>query len=88
VWRSGGSQTELPAQCNGALRDPANRRLSGSEVLERVAPWLRVGSSESDRFHRALADYRQVVDQCQLQAPEQSGAGQRCMVANTMTFDR
>ena len=51
------------------LRDPANRRLSGSEVLERVAPWVRAGSSESDRFNRALADYRQVVDQCQLQAP-------------------
>jgi hypothetical protein len=51
------------------LRDPANRRLSGSEVLERVAPALRVGSSESARFDRALADYRQVVDQCELQAP-------------------
>ena len=51
------------------LRDPANHGLSGSEVLERVAPWLRSGSSESDRFHRALADYRQVVDQCKLQAP-------------------
>jgi hypothetical protein len=51
------------------LRDPANRRLSGREVLERVAPWLRAGSSESDRFNRALADYRQVVDQCKLQAP-------------------
>jgi len=51
------------------LGDPVNRRLSGREVLERVAPALRAGSGESDRFSRALADYRQVVDQCKLQAP-------------------
>jgi hypothetical protein len=51
------------------LRDPANRRLSGREVLHKVAPALQAGSSESDRFNRALADYREVVDQCKLQAP-------------------
>ena len=51
------------------LRDPASRRLSGPQLLERVAPALRVGASESTRFDRALADYRQVVDRCQLQAP-------------------
>jgi hypothetical protein len=51
------------------LRDPATRRLSGPQLLERVTPALRAGASESDRFDRALADYRQVVDQCQLQAP-------------------
>jgi hypothetical protein len=51
------------------LRDPANRRLSGREVLERVAPALQAGSSESARFNRALADDRQVVDRCKLQAP-------------------
>jgi hypothetical protein len=51
------------------LRDPSNRRLSGSEVLEKLAPSLRAGSSESARFDRALADYRQVVDQCKLRAP-------------------
>jgi hypothetical protein len=50
------------------LRDPGTRRLAGREVLERLAPWLRAGSSESARFDRALADYRQVVDRCQLQA--------------------
>ena len=38
------------------LRDPASRRLSGPQLLERVAPALRVGVSESDRFDRALAD--------------------------------
>jgi hypothetical protein len=51
------------------LRDPANRRLSGSKVLQTVAPWLRASSGESARFNRALADYRQVVDRCQLLAP-------------------
>jgi hypothetical protein len=55
-----------------ARQDPArpgNRRLSGPQLLERVAPALEAGSSESDRFDRALAAYRQVVDQCKLQAP-------------------
>jgi hypothetical protein len=51
------------------LRDPANRRLSGSKVLQTVAAWLRASSGESARFNRALADYRQVVDRCELLAP-------------------
>lgn len=50
------------------LRDPATRRLSGRQVLQKVAPWLRASSGESARFNRALADYRQVVDRCRLQA--------------------
>jgi hypothetical protein len=45
-------------------------------------------ASESDRFDRALADYRQVVDQGRLQAPELGRAGQLCMVAKTITLDR
>ena len=57
------------AEQDRILRDPANRRLSGPEVLERVAPALRAWSGESARFNRALAAYRQVVDQCKLQAP-------------------
>jgi hypothetical protein len=51
------------------LGDPANRRLSGPEVLEKLAPALQAASGGSARFDRALADYRQVVDRCQLQAP-------------------
>jgi hypothetical protein len=51
------------------LGDPANRRLSGPEVLEKLAPALQAASGESARFDRALAAYRQVVDRCQLQAP-------------------
>jgi hypothetical protein len=50
------------------LRDPANRRLSGPEVLQKLAPRLRASPGESARFNRALAEYRQVVDRCQLQA--------------------
>jgi hypothetical protein len=57
------------AEQDRILRDPATRRLSGSEVLQKVAPALRAGSGESARFDRALAEYRQVVDRCQLQAP-------------------
>jgi hypothetical protein len=51
------------------LRDPATRRLSGPQLLEQLAPALQAASGESARFDRALADYRQVVDRCQLQAP-------------------
>ena len=51
------------------LRDPANRGRSGDEVLERLAPSQRTGSSESARFDRALDEYRQVVDQCGLRLP-------------------
>jgi hypothetical protein len=59
----------IVAEQGRILRDPANRGLSGRKVLARVAPALRAGSSESDRFSRVLADYRQVVDQCKLQSP-------------------
>jgi hypothetical protein len=51
------------------LRDPANRRLSGSKVLQKLAPALQVSAGESARFTRALADYRSVVNQRKRQAP-------------------
>jgi hypothetical protein len=60
---------EAVAEHGRILRDPANHRLSGSQLLEWVTPALRVGASESGRFDRALADYWQVVDQCKLRAP-------------------
>ena len=50
------------------MTDPASRELSGRELVDKSAPGLRAGTSESARFTQALADYRQVVDQCQLQA--------------------
>jgi hypothetical protein len=47
----------------------ANRTLSVREVVEKTAPSLQAGASESARFERALADYRQIVDQCELRSP-------------------
>jgi hypothetical protein len=51
------------------MSDPSARELSGRELLRRNAPSLRVGVRESARLDRALADYRQVVDQCRLRPP-------------------
>ena len=50
------------------MTDPASRDLSGGELVDKSVPALRAGTSESARFTQALADYRQVVDQCRLQA--------------------
>jgi hypothetical protein len=60
---------ETLAEQDRILTDPANGKLSGREVLKRSAPSLRAGSSESDRFNQALAEYRQVVDRCELRTP-------------------
>jgi hypothetical protein len=57
------------AEHDRILRDPANRGLSAAEVLEKLAPSRQTGSSESARFDRALDDYRQIVDQCDLRLP-------------------
>jgi hypothetical protein len=51
------------------LNDPANRELPLAAVLQRLAASQQVGSAESASFDRALEAYRQVVDQCDLQAP-------------------
>jgi hypothetical protein len=61
-------QREL-AEYGRIMSDPANRNLSVRELLEQTAPSLQAGASEPARFDRALADYRQVVDQCQLRTP-------------------
>jgi hypothetical protein len=61
-------QREL-AEYSRIMSDPSNRNLSGREVVEKTAPSLRAGSSDSARFNQALADYRQVVDQCKLRTP-------------------
>ena len=63
-----GLQREL-AEYSRIMSDPATRNLSGREVVERIAPSLQTGVSESASFERALGDYRQIVDQCQLRAP-------------------
>jgi hypothetical protein len=51
------------------MNDPAVLDLPGREVVERSAPALQAGSSDSARFDQALAEYRQVVDECRLRPP-------------------
>jgi hypothetical protein len=57
------------AEYSRIMRDPANRNLSVREVVDKRAPSLQAGASESASFDRALADYRQIVDQCELRTP-------------------
>ena len=54
------------AEYSRIMSDPSTRTLSGREVVEKMAPALQAGASESASFERALADYRQIVDQCEL----------------------
>jgi hypothetical protein len=61
-------QGEL-AEYSRIMSDPSTRNLSGREVVEKSAPSLQAGSSDSARLDQALADYRQVVDQCKLRTP-------------------
>jgi hypothetical protein len=51
------------------LDDPASRTLSGRELLDRLRPSLQVVSGDAAKFDRALAEYRKVVDQCEVHAP-------------------
>jgi hypothetical protein len=51
------------------MTDPSSRELSGRELIDKSVPALRAGKSESARFTPALADYRQVVDQCEARTP-------------------
>jgi hypothetical protein len=57
------------AEYSRIMNDPAVLDLPGREVVERSAPPLRASSSDSARFDQALAEYRQVVDQCRLRPP-------------------
>jgi hypothetical protein len=61
---------------SGALRehteimnDLLQGRISGDAALKKGTPSLIVGSAEAAKFDVALADYKQVVDDCQLQEP-------------------
>jgi hypothetical protein len=60
----------------GALREHTeimnqllNGRISADAALKTGTPSLIVGSAEAAKFDVALADYRKVVDSCQLRAP-------------------
>jgi hypothetical protein len=54
---------------NKIMTDPSSRELSGRELVDKSIPAVRAGMSESARFTSALADYRQVVDQCEARTP-------------------
>jgi hypothetical protein len=54
---------------NRIMTDPSSRELSGRELVDKSIPALRAGMSESARFTPALADYREVVDQCEARTP-------------------
>jgi hypothetical protein len=61
-------QREL-AEYNKIMTEPSSRALSGRELVDKSVPGLRTGMRESARFTQALADYRQVVDQCEVPTP-------------------
>ena len=61
---------------SGALREHTeamnkllNGELGSKEAVQAGTPSLIAGSAESAKFDVALADYRKVVDRCQLRAP-------------------
>ena len=56
------------AEYGRVMADPSTRALSGGQLVDKSAPALRSGAREAARLDQALAAYRQVVDQCQLQA--------------------
>jgi hypothetical protein len=56
------------AEYTRIMTDPSTRVLSGGELVDKNAPVLRAGARVAARLDQALAAYRQVVDQCQLQA--------------------
>jgi len=63
-----GLRREL-AEYGRIMGDPSVRALSGGQLVDKSAPMLRSGAREAARLDQALAEYRQVVDQCQLQPP-------------------
>jgi hypothetical protein len=46
-----------------------NGKIDASAALRSGTPSLITGSAESARFDIALADYKKVVDRCQLRTP-------------------
>jgi hypothetical protein len=51
------------------MNDLLNGKISADTALRTGTPSLIEGSAESARFDVALADYRKVVDRCQLRSP-------------------
>ncbi len=57
------------AEYDRIMSDPSSRALSGGQLVDKSAPVLQSGARRAARLDQALAEYRQVVDQCQLQTP-------------------
>jgi hypothetical protein len=70
------------ADLAGRLCDVVDQRVPATGSVF-CGPGQRVGP-----VRPRSADYRQVVGQGKLQAPELGRAGQLCMVAKTITLDR
>jgi hypothetical protein len=51
------------------MNDLLNGKLDPETALRKGTPSLIAGSAEAAKFDVALADYKQVVDRCQLRAP-------------------
>jgi hypothetical protein len=51
------------------MNDLLHGRIDGDTALRTGTPSLIVGSAESAKFDVALADYKRVVDSCQLRVP-------------------
>ena len=51
------------------MNDLLNGKLDPETALRKGTPSLIAGSAEAAKFDVALADYRQVVDRCQLRTP-------------------
>jgi hypothetical protein len=57
------------AEQDRVLNDPANRDLTMAEVRGKLAVSEQAGAAEAARFDRALDEYRNVVDRCDLRVP-------------------
>jgi hypothetical protein len=57
------------AEHTAIMNDLLNGKIDGGTALKTGTPSLIVGAAESSRFDLALADYKQVVDQCKLLTP-------------------
>lgn len=51
------------------INDLLHGRIDGDTALKLGTPSLISGAAESSKFDSALADYKQVVNQCELRAP-------------------
>jgi hypothetical protein len=51
------------------MDDLENGRIDGRQAAAQISPHLTLATIESDKFDRALADYRKVVDKCTLRVP-------------------